>query len=76
MTADGLAVAGHSTLSFMYSPDNVVGGGSGTVLVTPPPRPVVCGRTDLQPAYLALVNEQGVLEMLARFKALKGVLCQ
>ena len=59
---------------FGSSPDNLAGGGAGFELVIPPP-PVACSDTDLHPAYLALVNELGGVEMLARFTTLAGVRC-
>jgi hypothetical protein len=73
--ATGLTLYGSTTTSFVYSPDNLAGGGAGIELVTPPPPPVACGDTDLHPAYLVLFNEQGGVEMLARFATLVGVRC-
>jgi hypothetical protein len=37
---------------------------------------VPCGDINLHPAYLALINEHGGLEMLARFTTLQGPACE
>lgn len=73
--ATGLTLVGSTTTSFVYSPDNLAGGGAGFELVIPPPPPGACSDTDLHPAYLALINGLGGVEMLARFTTLAGVPC-
>ncbi len=79
--AAGLLVHAGTATSFVYSPVNSWAGGSYGVVMTnvtllPQPLPVACGDADLQPGYLALINELGGLEMLARFSVLYGVRCQ
>lgn len=85
--AAGLTCHGSTTASFVYSPFNNLAldsyGASGRWVnwsssgwFVTGSSPVPCGDINLQPAYLALVNELGGLEMLARFTTLQGPVCE
>jgi hypothetical protein len=85
--AAGLAFHGSTTASFVYSPVNNLALGSSDAsarwinwsssgLFVTGSSPVPCGDINLHPAYLALINEHGGLEMLARFTTLQGPACE
>lgn len=71
----GLTVSGSSQVTFIFSPSNANGGGFILTQTNPTPA-VFCGATDLRASYLALVNEYGRVEVLARLAAASGTPCQ
>jgi len=79
LNASGGSVQGSDSVSFIFSPlnrfsDGGGGEGSGVILTAYPlPESNTCGKAvDLRPSYLALVDEIGRVELLARFMAVDG----
>lgn len=74
IAAQGLSIAGYSSTYFVYSTTNLFSSGGVTGLVNLPFR-VSCGETTLRPGYLALIDDVGRIEMLARYTSLDGRPC-
>lgn len=72
----GIGVTGSGQVTFIFNPSNP-SNGSGVIVTQNNPTPAIfCGATDLRASYLAIVNEYGRVEMLARLAFATGTPCQ